>query len=106
LGKGDNAREKYALLNELVKETHDVSRIRSELIAILTASRETTASALSSLWFILAKRPDIVKELRVEVDKLNGERPDFQRLKKMRYLQNTIQEYKLQPYHLTSILAL
>jgi cytochrome P450 len=106
LGKGDNAGEKYALLNELVKETYDVPRIRSELIAILTAGRETTASALSSLWFILAKRPDIVKELQVEVDELSGERPDFQRLKKMRYLQNTIQECKLQPYHLTSILAL
>jgi cytochrome P450 len=104
LGKGD-AGEKYAVLNELVKETHNVPRIRSELIAILTAGRETTASALSSLWFILAKRPDIVKKLQVEVDELSGERPDFQRLKKMRYLQNTIQECKLQPYYLTTILA-
>jgi cytochrome P450 len=95
LGKENDAGEKYTLLNELVKGTHDVPRIRSELIAILTAGRETTASALSSLWFILAKRPDIVKKLQVEVEDLSGERPDFQRLKKMRYLQNTIQECRL-----------
>jgi cytochrome P450 len=65
-------------------------RIWSELIVILTAGRETTALTLSFLWFILAKRPDIVKELQVKVDELSKERPDFQRLKKMRYLQNTI----------------
>jgi cytochrome P450 len=104
LGKGDNTREKYAVLNELVKETHDVPRIRSELIAILTAGRETTASVLSSLWFILAKRPDIVKKLQVEMDELSGERPDFQRLKKMRYLQNIIQEYKLQQNYYSSFM--
>jgi cytochrome P450 len=64
-------------LNKLVKETYNVPRIRSELIAILTAGRETTALALSSLWFILAKRPDIVKELQVKMDELSRERPDF-----------------------------
>jgi cytochrome P450 len=58
-------------------------RIQLELIAILTAGRKTTALALSSLWFILAKRPDIVKELQVKVDEFSRKRPDFQRLKKI-----------------------
>lgn len=89
--------ERYSVFRELVKETDDVPRIRSELIAILTAGRETTASALSSLWFALAKRPDVFKKLQVEVAELGGERPDFVRLKKMRYLQHTIQEGMLPP---------
>ncbi|KAF8861474.1 cytochrome P450 52A12 [Acephala macrosclerotiorum] len=83
---------KYSLLSELVKETYDVPRIRGELIGMLTAGRETTASALSSLWFTFAKRPDIVQRLRAEVAELGGEKPTFAQLKRMRYLQNTIQE--------------
>ncbi|KAH8682846.1 cytochrome P450 alkane hydroxylase [Tricladium varicosporioides] len=83
---------KYSVLRELVKETDNSVMIRSELIAILTAGRETTASALSSLWFTLAKRPDVVEKIRLEVVELGGERPNFTQLKKMRYLQNTIQE--------------
>jgi cytochrome P450 len=47
---------KYSLLHELVKETYDVPRVRGELIGMLTAARETTASVLSSLWFTLARQ--------------------------------------------------
>ncbi|KAH6684679.1 N-alkane-inducible cytochrome P450 [Halenospora varia] len=90
--KENTAGGKYSVLRELVKETDDAVMIRSELIAILTAGRETTASALSSLWFTLAKRPDVVEKIRLEVAELEGARPDFTQLKKMRYLQNTIQE--------------
>ena len=88
-------KDKPSLLAELVKDSDSVLRIRSEILAVLIAGRDTTASALSSLWFVLAKRPDIVEKLQVEVASLGGEKPDFETLKKMQYLQNTIHEGKL-----------
>ena len=91
-GKFDS--EKPCFLQELISETEDVVRLRSEMIALLIAGRDTTASTLSSLWFVLAKRPDIVAKLKAEVDELGGERPGFNRLKQMDYLQHTIQEGK------------
>ncbi|KAJ4377219.1 hypothetical protein N0V83_000042 [Neocucurbitaria cava] len=92
LKKDDPTEDKYTFLQELIKETDDVEKIRSELISILLAGRETTASALSSLWFVLAKRPDIVEKLQAEVQSLGGQKPNFTQLKSMPYLQNTIKE--------------
>jgi cytochrome P450 len=83
---------KPCFLQELVKESDDVVRLRSEMIALLIAGRDTTASTLSSLWFVLAKRPDIVAKLKAEVDELGGERPGFAQLKQLTYVQHTIQE--------------
>lgn len=93
-GKVQTGGAKLSFLQELVTEMDDVVQIRSELIAVLMAGRDTTASTLSSLWFVLAKRPDIVVKLQVEVSELNGERPGFTRLKQMQYVQHTIQERK------------
>jgi len=90
-----DAEEKHSFLQKLVKETDDAVRIRNELISLLMAGRDTTASALSSLFFILAKRPDVVTKLQVEVAQLGGERPGFLRLKQMHYFQHTIQECSL-----------
>lgn len=81
-------------MQKLITEMDDVVQIRSELIALLIAGRDTTASTLSSLWFVLAKRPDIVAKLQAEVAELNGERPGFTRLKQMTYVQHTVQEGK------------
>ena len=91
-GSAKTNENRFIMLEEVVKETDDLVRIRSEMISILIAGRDTTASALSSLWFTLARRPDIVSKLRTEVEELGGEKPTFERLKTMRYLQWTIQE--------------
>lgn len=89
---GGDTKERFILLEEVVKETSDPIRIRSEMISILIAGRDTTASALSSLWFVLARRPDVVEKLRAEINELEGQKPTFERLKKMKYLQWTIHE--------------
>jgi cytochrome P450 len=94
LGKVVEAGEKCCFLQKLITEMDDVVQIRSELIALLIAGRDTTASTLSSLWFVLAKRPDVVAKLQAEVAKLNGERPGFTRLKQMTYVQHTVREGK------------
>ncbi|RDW58348.1 hypothetical protein BP5796_12278 [Coleophoma crateriformis] len=68
-------KEKYIFLDELVQATEDPIQIRSELLNILLAGRDTTAGILSNLFFVLARRPEIWTKLRTEVDELGGKLP-------------------------------
>lgn len=86
---------RYVLLHELISQTTDTVKIRSELLNILFAGRDTTASFLSNLWFELSKRPDVWATLYQEVDSTfpDGERPvSFEQLKNMKYLRAVLNE--------------
>ena len=87
--KGDG---RYVFCYELVNQTQDKVQIRSELLNILIAGRDTTASLLSDLWFELARRPDIWAKLQAEVDELGGEKPTFAQIKDMKYLRFVLNE--------------
>lgn len=89
--------ERYVFLNELTKETQDPQRIRAELLNVLLAGRDTTASLLSNAWFVLAKRPDIWANLRAEVDRIGSELPTFEKIKEMKYLRAFLKECKARP---------
>lgn len=91
-GDVTNGPEKYTFLYELAKETTDRIRLRDELVNLLVAGRDTTASMLSNLFHTLAKRPDVWGKLRAEVQALEGEHPSFEKLKNMKYLQYCIKE--------------
>lgn len=84
--------KRYIFLHELVKAIQDPVRIRSELLNILLAGRDTTASLLGNVWFVLAKRPDVWAKLREEVDELGGEYPRFEQIKDMKYLRYVLNE--------------
>lgn len=86
--------ERYVFLDELIKETQDPLRIRAELLNVLLAGRDTTASLLSNAWFVLAKRPDIWANLRAEVDQIGSELPTFEKLKEMKYVRAFLKECK------------
>ena len=101
--KGDG---RYVFLHELVKQTKDKIQIRSELLNILLAGRDTTASLLSDVWFEVAKRPDIWARLRAEVDQLNGEKPTLAQIKEMKYLESVLKESLRSLYFETVILSL
>ena len=95
LGKADpKADDRYVFLYELVKRTTDPVQLRSELMNVLLAGRDTTASLLSDTWFVLARRPDIWAKLREEVDALGGEKPTFEQIKEMKYLRWVFNECK------------
>lgn len=83
---------RYVFLDELVRQTDNAITIRSELLNILLAGRDTTASLLTNVWFILSKRPDIWQKLQAEVADLNGETPTFEGLKNMKYLKAILNE--------------
>jgi len=94
--------ERYVFLKELVKRTADPIQIRSELLNVLLAGRDSTASLLSDVWFILARRPDIWAKLRAEVDELGGEKPTYQQIKDMKYLKWVLNECERPPPTYTS----
>jgi cytochrome P450 len=86
----------YVLLHALVEEQDGVKdpvRIRDELVNILIAGRDTTASLISTLFFVLSRRPDIWAKLRDEVRQFEGGRPPkFEEIPLCRYLRWTINE--------------
>lgn len=84
--------KRYVFLHALLKQTRDPYTLRSELLNILLAGRDTTAGLLSNTWHVLSKRPDIWAKLKAEVDRLGGERPDYSAIKELKYLKWLLNE--------------
>ncbi len=93
--------ERYVFLHEVVQRTQDPEQIRSEILHILLAGKDTTAGLLSHTWFLLAKRPDVWAKLRADVDNLNGEKPSFAALQEMKYLKAVLNECRVSRTHNT-----
>lgn len=89
--------KQYVFLYELSKRTLDKTELTDQLLNILLAGRDTTASLLSITFFILARRPEIWTKLRKEVLELDGRKPTFEDLKSMTYLSWVLNECKLPP---------
>ncbi|KAL9632194.1 MAG: hypothetical protein Q9164_005474 [Protoblastenia rupestris] len=90
----DNIRplKRYVFLHELLDQTSDLVKIRSELLNILLAGRDTTASFLSNVWFELSRRPLVWSRLQDEISTLPSCKPSFEELKNLKYLQATMNE--------------
>lgn len=88
----EKADSRYVFLHELIKQTSNKVEIRSELLNILLAGRDTTASLLSNVWWEISSRPDVWAKLRAEVDELGGEKPTFAQIKEMKYLRAVLNE--------------
>ncbi|KAI9786116.1 MAG: hypothetical protein M1839_007526 [Geoglossum umbratile] len=83
---------RYIFLNEFAMHTDDPKRIRDELLNILLAGRDTTASLLSNTFHVISKRPDVWGKLREEVDQLGGRRPSYEELRSMKYVKYVLNE--------------
>lgn len=88
--KGESGR--YVFMTELLKATTDAKQLRDELLNILLAGRDTTASLLSNTFHVLARRPDIWKKLKAEVDTLRDVQPNYETLKNLKYLRYLLNE--------------
>jgi cytochrome P450 len=84
--------ERNFFLADLARSTDDKEKIRDELLNILIAGRDTVASLLSSLFHILARRPDVWKKIRDEVKSLEGSLPTYEQLRDLKYSKNCINE--------------
>lgn len=49
--------------------------IRNEIVTFVLAGHETTATALTWTWYLLAQHPDVERKLHAEIDLVIGERP-------------------------------
>jgi len=90
---GRAVKEKYIFLEALATQTQDPIELRSQLLHILLAGRDTTASLLGWLFFSLARDPARYKKLREIILEEFGtyERPleiSFSKLKSCQYLQH------------------
>jgi cytochrome P450 len=92
LGQKAEQGSKYVFLEELAKTGYSEKKIQDELLNILLAGRDTTASLLAHLWYVLARRPDVFKKLRAEVLSLGDREPSFEQVKEMKYLQYCMNE--------------
>jgi cytochrome P450 len=92
---GNQKDDKYYFIQEVAKQTTDSKRIRDELINILLAGRDTTASLLSNMFFQLAKKPKVYAKLRAEVASLEGRTPTYEELRNLKYVKWCLNECKL-----------
>lgn len=84
--------KRYYFIDELVSQTADPLRIRSECLNILLAGRDTTASLLTNLWHILSVRPDLWAKLKSEISHLDGQAPTFDQIKELKFLRALMNE--------------
>lgn len=87
--------DNYVFLYELVKSTRNPVLIRDQLINILVAGRDTTASLLSFTFYTLGRRPDVLKKLRAAILDDFGSSPEeitFESLKRCDYLRYVLNE--------------
>ncbi|KAE8381353.1 cytochrome P450 [Aspergillus bertholletiae] len=86
----------YIFLQELVKDTKDPDELRSQLLNILLAGRDTTAGLLGWTFYLLSRHVDIYKKLRTVIIETFGEFDDavitFEALKSCSYLQHVLSE--------------
>lgn len=87
-----------SFLRDLASATNDKGKIRGELLSLLLAGRDTTASLLSSLFYHISRRPDVWAKLGEEVDSLEGRRPTYAELRNLTYAKYCINEGKYTPF--------
>ncbi|KAL6872288.1 cytochrome P450 [Trichoderma longibrachiatum] len=81
-----------SFLENILDSTDDLVKIRFEVLGLLLAGRDTTAGTLSSLFYILARRPDIWAKLQTEIKRLGGRKPTYNDIKGLKYLRQLIDE--------------
>ena len=88
--EGKNIRHNF--LEGLLNSTSNPKRLRSELLNILQAGRDTTAGLLGHVFYILARRKDVWAKLEAEVEPLHGRFPTYEQLKNLGYLRCILNE--------------
>src|SRR5271168_1219862 len=101
-----------SFLHALARYSRDRKLIRDQLVAILLAGRDTTASSLSWAFLELARNPGAVEKMRAEIIEHlgpNGRKPTYEDIKDMEYLTAVINEtlrlYPVVPFNVRTSLV-
>ncbi|UKZ78630.1 hypothetical protein TrVFT333_006376 [Trichoderma virens FT-333] len=98
----DSKTQPYVLLRALVEDVKDPIQIRDEVLNILIAGRDTTASLISNVFFMLSSRPQLWSMLRKEVqDQFQNKPPTFDEIPQCKYIRYAINEDYIHPFLLT-----
>lgn len=94
---GDNKR--YVFLDAVARDTQDRKVLRDQMLNILLAGRDTTASLLSSSFFYLARHPRVWTRLREEILRAfppteSADTITIERLREVKYLRYFLNEGK------------
>ncbi|KAJ3886114.1 cytochrome P450 [Lentinula edodes] len=86
--ESDEDGEGETFLDHLIRSTDDDQIIRDELVNILVAGRDTTASLLTFAIYVLTERPELTERLRKEILEFVGSnaRPTYKNIADMKYL--------------------
>lgn len=95
--EGQHGKERYVFLEALTEQTRDPVVLRAQLLNILLAGRDTTASLLSWLFHQLLRNPEVFEKLRATIIETFGSYEDpkeitFATLKGCQYLQYCLNE--------------
>lgn len=93
-GKPDPEVKQANFLDEISERTDNPDDIHKGALHLLVAGRDSTASLLSNLWFMLARDERVWLKLKKEVDALQGAVPDNEAVKQVPYLRACINECK------------
>ncbi|KDR74352.1 hypothetical protein GALMADRAFT_250207 [Galerina marginata CBS 339.88] len=87
-------RDDETLLENLVNSTEDPITLRDEIMSLLVAGRDTTASTLTFTVYMLAEHPEFLRRLRQEILEKVGpqRRPTYDDFRDMKYLRAVINE--------------
>lgn len=95
----DKAKERpYVFMNAMLESGAPHEQITGQLLAMILGGRDTSASTMSSMFWELARRPELVRKIRDEVKGLDGRRPTWEELKGLKYLNNVLKEGVLQSH--------
>lgn len=83
--------EGMTVLDHMIQTTTDPVELRSELLHLLLASRDTTSSLLGNLWLVISRDADVWPRLQEEVRLLNCP-PARVELKQCKYMTACIKE--------------
>lgn len=97
--EAESQRQRYIFLDAIAKENKDPKYLRDQVLHVLLAGRDTTASLLGFTFLLLAKHPRVLKKLRGEIIDAfgtgkdgNGKKPTFAALKDVTYLRYVLNE--------------
>ncbi|KAJ4007632.1 hypothetical protein NW752_010298 [Fusarium irregulare] len=89
----DGGDSRRTFLRELALATDDREKLRDELLSLLLAGRDTTASLIGSLLFSLAKKPECWEKVRSEIEEtLHGDLPSYEQLRNFKYAKYCVNE--------------
>ncbi|CAM1501817.1 Fc.00g038010.m01.CDS01 [Cosmosporella sp. VM-42] len=92
LAEGQTKERPYVFMNEMLDSGASHEYIQQQLLAMILGGRDTSASTMSSLFWVLARRPDVLRKLREEIGTLEGRRPSWEDLKDLKYLNMVFKE--------------